>query len=78
MTNKPNIINGCSILRNLVCLIGLPGAWSFQDVGDDKLFLKLVKTQINDIFLQHLHTRVDCLSRAFFINMSLNLNFNIF
>ena len=49
MTTKPNIVNWCSLLRDLLCLIGLHGTWFFQDV-DDKLFLKIVKTQINDIF----------------------------
>jgi len=66
MTTEPNIVNWCSLLRDLLFLIGLPGAWFFQDVGDVKLFLKIVKTQINDIFLQHWQTRVDCSSRALF------------
>jgi len=66
MTTEPNIVNWCSLLRDLLFLIGLPGAWFFQDVGDVKLFLKIVKTQKNDIFLQHWHTRVDCSSRALF------------
>jgi len=47
MMAKPYIVYWCSFLRDLVCLIGLPGAFFFQTVDDDKLFLK---PKINDIF----------------------------
>ena len=69
---KPNSINWVSLLRDLLFRLGFPEVWFSQTVGDDKLFLNLVKQRIHDQFLQHWQGRLENSSRAIFYSRIAN------
>ena len=63
---QENIRNWCSMLKDLLCSLGFVDAWIYQGVGDDKLFLYLVKQRLHDQFVQNWNTRLTNSSRAMF------------
>jgi hypothetical protein len=68
--------NWCSMLKNLLFSLGFVGACLYQGVGDDKIFLSLVKQRLNDQFIQNWNSRLSNSSRAFFIEIFLSLGTN--
>ena len=71
MEEHPNKPNWCSLTKDLLCSLGLYDAWFYQEIGNVKLFLCLVKQRLKDNFIQDWHSRLDMSSRArFYKNVS--------
>ena len=64
----PNKTNWCSLLKNLLCLLAFVDAWTFQSVGNNDMFLYIVKQRLNDQFIQNWYARLTQSSRALFYN----------
>lgn len=62
----PNKKNWCSLVRDLLCNLGLNDAWFYQNVGNANVFLSLVKQRIKDQFIQNWTGRLNDSSRALF------------
>ena len=62
----PNRNNWCSLLKQLLCTLGLYHVWLAQYVGNEDVFLFLVKQRLNDHFVQNWNSRLDESSRAKF------------
>ena len=64
----PNKKNWASLLRDLMYSMGFNNVWLAQGVGNQKVFLSIVKQRINDNFIQNWESRLDDSSRAVFYN----------
>ena len=68
----PNNNNWCTLLKNLLCSLGMVDAWIYQGVGNDKMFLSLVKQRLNDQFVQNWNARLNNSDKArFYKNISI-------
>ena len=65
LDEHPNVKNWCSMLRDMLGNLGFYEAWLFQDVGDSKTFLSLVKQRIKDNFIQNWNERISNMSRSY-------------
>ena len=61
----------CNLLQSL----GLHYAWINQGVGDDKCFLSLVKSRLNDAFIQNWMSELINSSRAVSYNLFCKFEF---
>ena len=61
----PNVKNWCSRLRDMLGNLGFYEVWLFQDVGNSKCFLSLVKQRLKDQFLQNWNERISNMSRNY-------------
>ena len=61
---QPQQKNWAKSIKSLLENVGLNYAWTYQQVGDKKLFLNLFKTRTNDQFIQNWNSQLDNSSRA--------------
>ena len=52
LINKPNKPSWAKSVCNMLQTIGFQYAWLNQGVGDEKCFLSLVKSRLNDTFIR--------------------------
>ena len=60
------VINWASLVKDLLCNLGLAYAWEGQGVGDIQLFKNLVKQRLHDQFVQHWDSSIRESSRCRF------------
>ena len=59
-------MNWVSLVQQLLCSLGFNDMWLFQGVGDNKVFLTLVKQRLHDHFCQRWHEELENSSRTLF------------
>ena len=64
--SNARIINWVSLVRHLLYSLGFNDVWLFQGVGDNKVFLSIVKQRLHDQFGQRWHEELEISSRALF------------
>ena len=64
--SNARIINWVSLVRHLLYRLGFNDVWLFQGVGDNKVFLSIVKQRLHDQFGQRWHEELEISSRALF------------
>jgi len=62
-------------IKNTLQSLGLNNAWIFQTVGNNKLFLELVKRRVDDQYIQKLYEDINSSSRAKTYKLFANLKF---
>lgn len=70
---SPNKTSWVKLLHDLLCELGFMEAWLQQNVGNEQIFLTLVKQRLKDTFVQNWNSRLSDSSRAVFYR-----NFNNF
>ena len=68
---RPNKVSWVKLLHDLLGELGFLEAWIQQNVGDERIFLSLVKQRLKDTFIQNWNARLNDSSRARFYR---NLN----
>ena len=68
---RPNKVSWVKLLHDLLGELGFLKAWIEQNVGDERIFLSLVKQRLKDTFIQNWNARLNDSSRARFYR---NLN----
>ena len=58
--------------------VGLNYAWIFQDVGNDKMFLHILKTRLNDSYIQTWNSQLENSSRARTYTLFSNFSFKTY
>jgi len=67
----PDRPNWCTLLKDLLCTLGMYDAWYFQDIGNTEYFLYIVKQRLCDQFVQNWQGPLEQSSRArFYKNIS--------
>ena len=69
------IVYWASLVRNLLCNLGFYEVWLNREVGDEKIFLKIVKQRLHDQFCQIWHEELENSSRALFYRNISDLHF---
>jgi len=75
LISKPNMHTWAKSVCNLLQSLGLHYAWINQGVGDDKCFLSLVKSRLNDAFIQNWMSELSNSSRAVSYNLFCKFEF---
>ena len=47
----PDKPNWCTLLKDLLCILGMYDAWYFQEIGNTEYFLYIVKQRLCDQFV---------------------------
>ena len=55
----PDKPNWCTLLKDLLCTLGMYDAWYFQDIGNIEYILYIVKQRLCDQFVQNWQGRLD-------------------
>ena len=61
---RPTKQNWAKIVKSLLESVGLNYAWIFQDVGNIKMFLHILKIRLNDSYIQTWNSQLENSSRA--------------
>lgn len=61
---RPNKANWVSLIRDLLSNLGFYYAWENQSVGNEKVFLSLIRQRLTDNFIQNWNSRINDSSRA--------------
>ena len=64
--NQPNKLSWATLLRDLLSNLGFMDVWIQQNVGNENIFLSLVKQRLSDNFIQNWNSRLTDSSRALF------------
>ena len=67
--NNPEKINWAVLVRNLLGSLGFNEVWIQQSVGDEKLFMLILKQRLNDNFMQTWNAELNQSTRAIFIGL---------
>lgn len=65
--NNPEKINWAALVRNLLGSLGFNKVWIQQSVGDEKLFMLILKQRLNDTFMQTWNAELNQSTRAIFL-----------
>ena len=74
--NNPEKINWAVLVRNLLGSLGFNEVWIQQSVGDEKLFLLILKQRLNDNFMQTWNAELNQSTRAIFYRFISNFNYH--
>ena len=61
---NPNQVNWTSVVRDLLCNLGMQYAWLGQSVGNVNIFLSLIRQRLTDNFIQNWNSRINESTRA--------------
>ena len=77
ITERPNIENWVSLVKNLLSNLGFFPVWVAQGVGDETIFLSIFRQRVSDHFIQNWQQRLNESSRASFYRHLCVFNFNL-
>ena len=61
---NPTQVNWMSLVRDLLCNLGMQYAWLEQSVGNVNIFLSLIRQRLTDNFIQNWNSRINESTRA--------------
>ena len=73
--NNVNKKSWASLTRDILCNLGFYDAWLFQNVGNENIFLSLVKQRINDQYIQVWNNSIQNSSRSSLYRYIANFTF---
>lgn len=71
----PNKVNWCSYVKELLCSLEFYDVWLQHSVGNENVFLSLVKQRLSDQFTQNWHNWLENSSRVLFYRNISNFRF---
>jgi hypothetical protein len=71
-----DISNWAKTVRSILYNLGLNYAWLFQEVGNENIFISLVKQRLKDIFTQNWMAELNTSTRASTFRLFANFNFS--
>ena len=73
--NNPGKINWAVLVKNLLGSLGFNDVWIQQGVGDEKLFMLVLKQRLNDNFMQTWNAELNQSTRALFYRSISNFKY---
>ena len=68
MEEYPDKPNWCTLLKDLLCTLGMYDAWYFQEIGNTEYVLYIAKQRLCDQFVQYWQGRLEQSSWSRFYN----------